>query len=177
MTKLPKSPPAINAARRRIMRSIPSKDTEPERLLRGALRAAGLRGYRVGFGGAPGRPDVVFTRYKLAIFVHGCFWHRCPRCNLSLPRTHSAFWSRKFEVNQARDERNRQRLGLLGFEVLEFWECEVRSNAAVCVLRIRRAIAESQLGGSLEGLLVADRPLETRKGGYSRRRSRRLAPS
>ncbi len=155
------------------MRSIPSQGTEPEKLLRAAVRAAGLAGYRVNLRGAPGRPDLVFTRHKLAVFVHGCFWHRCPHCNLPLPRTHAAFWRRKLELNQERDERNRIELDRRGYDVLEFWECEVRRSAEHCALRITRLIAKSEADVGVE-FLVAEKPRAERQGARRQRTSKSL---
>src|SRR5262249_8203047 len=99
--------------------------TGPELALRRALSNAGLKGYRVNLAGVPGRPDIAFTRYKLALFVHGCFWHRCPVCNPPAPKRHYRFWRDKFKATIERDERTRLRLERLGWSPLEFWECEV----------------------------------------------------
>ncbi len=138
--KLGAAPMAGSAGRRRIMQSIRSRDTAPELALRIALRAAGARGYRLGLRTAPGRPDIAFLRHKLAVFVHGCFWHRCPHCNLKPPKANAAFWRRKFELNAERDERKRRQLEGLGWEVLEIWECEVNASAADCAQRVKRAL-------------------------------------
>lgn len=92
--------------RRRIMTAVPQRNSVPEVLLRKALFRAGLR-YRLHAPRMPGRPDVVFPKYRVAVFVHGCFWHRhdgCPRT--TTPKSNAEFWRSKFEANQERDRRN-----------------------------------------------------------------------
>src|SRR5580658_5078353 len=114
-----------------------AKDTTPELSLRNALWKAGVRGYRKNPKGVPGRPDLVFTKHKLAIFVHGCFWHRCPTCNPTSPKTNSLFWSEKFRANVERDRRNVEALEAQGFRVLTIWECELNESVDTQVERIR----------------------------------------
>lgn len=122
------------------------KDTEPELLLRAALGSMGVRGYSLDLKDLPGRPDIAFTRWRLAVLVHGCFWHRCPHCRPALPKRHRAFWKRKFELNAERDERKRRQLEAAGWEVLEFWECEVRRNAGDCARRVKGALLRIRAG-------------------------------
>lgn len=124
----PKSPPATSENVRKTMSANKSKDTKPELVLRGALRQRGMVGYRVNWKGALGRPDIAFTKYKVAIFVHGCYWHRCPTCNLPIPKSNSGYWIEKFSYNQERDERIKCELEREGWTVLYFWECEVCRN-------------------------------------------------
>jgi len=138
--RLPRSPAASSIGSAAAMRANRHRNTGPERTLRGALAARGVRGYRVNLGTAPGRPDIAFTRTKLAVFVHGCFWHRCPHCRLELPKSHRAFWRRKFELNAERDERKRRELEAAGWEVLEFWECEVERDAGSCARRVESTL-------------------------------------
>ena len=94
--------------------------------------------------GLPGRPDIAFTRHKLALFVHGCYWHRCPHCTPRLPKSHVSFWRAKFDQNMVRDERKRRELDAAGWEVLEIWECQIASSVEDCVARVRRALAATQ---------------------------------
>jgi len=108
------------------MRANRAKDTGPERRLRRALRDAGLGGYRLNWRKAPGRPDIAYPGRRLAIFVHGCYWHHCPRCYPNLPKSNAAFWERKFELNRERDARKRERLERIGWRVVEFWEHDIR---------------------------------------------------
>jgi len=83
----------------RTMQANRAKDTAPERILRKSLWECGLRGYRLHSKAVPGRPDISFGRPKVAIFVHGCFWHRCPKCSLPLPKSNREFWIKKFRRN------------------------------------------------------------------------------
>lgn len=112
--------------RRRNMSAVKSKDTKPEILVRKCLHAAGFR-FRLHVKELPGKPDIVLPKYKIAIFVNGCFWHRHPGCKYaSTPSTNSDFWNAKFEENTARDNRNYAQLKELGWKVVIVWECEVK---------------------------------------------------
>lgn len=142
--KRPGTPKPKTAGRRRIMQSVHSKGTRPELALRAGLRATGLTGYRVNLRGLPGRPDVAFTRQKVAVFVHGCFWHRCPNCYPHEPRTHSSYWKAKFIANQKRDDAQVRMLGALGWEVLELWECELKDDILTCVTRVARLLGQAE---------------------------------
>jgi len=135
-----KRPSAVSLNSLHTMQATKSGGTGPEIRLRAALRAAGLRGYRVNLKGVPGRPDIAFPRYKLAVFVHGCFWHRCPYCQPPMPKRNRAFWRQKFEENAERDERTRTRLERAGWTVLELQECEVEGDLRKCVTKVQRAI-------------------------------------
>lgn len=126
------------------MRANRARDTGPERVLRRALRAAGHPGYRLNWRGAPGRPDVTYPGRRVAVFVHGCFWHRCPRCQFRLPKSNQEFWARKFELNQARDARNRAELEDRGWTVHEVWECDVRDRLAEAVAAIGADLAAAR---------------------------------
>lgn len=75
----------------RVMSSNKGKNTKPEILMRDALRQIGIPGYRLHWKKAPGRPDIAYPGKKIAIFVHGCYWHRCPHCDLPLPKTNTEF--------------------------------------------------------------------------------------
>ena len=102
--------------------------TRPELALRRLLRDAGFPGYRLNWKKSPGTPDIAYPGRKVAIFVNGCFWHRCPRCAPAMPKSHSDFWERKFARNQERDERKRIQLQDAGWQVLTVWECELREE-------------------------------------------------
>jgi DNA mismatch endonuclease, patch repair protein len=121
----------------RTMQANRAKDTTPERILRKSLWECGLRGYRLHSKKVPGRPDISFGPQKVAIFVHGCFWHRCPKCSLPLPKSNREFWKKKFRRNRARDRRKTRALKSEGWKVFEFWECEIASegNHIVDVLK------------------------------------------
>jgi DNA mismatch endonuclease (patch repair protein) len=107
------------------MRRIRSKDTKPELLIRKALHARGLR-YRLHDRSLPGKPDLVFKGYRIAVFVHGCFWH-AHGCALSkLPGTRPDFWRDKLTMNAARDRAVVAALKEAGWRVLVIWECALR---------------------------------------------------
>lgn len=117
--------------RSEVMSRVKDRDTRPEMLLRRALHAAGLR-YRLQAKELPGRPDIVFRGAKLAIFVHGCFWHRHPGCQYTrTPKSRSDFWERKFDGNVERDARQASELEAAGWTVMTLWECETRETAAL----------------------------------------------
>lgn len=117
----------------KIMSSNRGKDTGPELLLRRALREAGIPGYRLQWKKVPGRPDIAYPGKKVAIFVNGCFWHRCPKCNLPLPKTHTEFWVEKFDRNVKRDKEKSDALSALGWTVITAWECELKEDPSEIV--------------------------------------------
>ena len=133
-------PQASSAAIAASMRGNRSKDTLPELRVRKELRRIGLRGYRKDVTWLPGRPDVVFTRYKLAILIHGCFWHRCPLCSLPIPKTNTAYWQWKFSRNVDRDRQAMQQLKNLGWHTLRIWGCEVSRSPVACAVRIKNTL-------------------------------------
>jgi DNA mismatch endonuclease (patch repair protein) len=113
------------AKRSEVMSRIRSRDTKPEFLVRSLLHRAGLR-YSLKRKELPGRPDIVLPKYKIAVFVHGCFWHRHKGCPVATnPKTRKAFWQEKFKGNVTRDRRTRKLLEKLGWKVLVVWECDV----------------------------------------------------
>jgi DNA mismatch endonuclease (patch repair protein) len=129
---------------RRSMQGNTSTETEPERLLRAALFQSGVRGYRKNVRKLPGTPDVVFNKHQLAVFVHGCYWHRCPKCTRNIhPKTNSKFWQAKFDRNVQRDKANKLKLRKLGYRVVTFWECEVRKDPVRCAIKVIAKIEES----------------------------------
>jgi DNA mismatch endonuclease, patch repair protein len=106
-----------------MMSGIRGWDTKPELCLRRALHALGFR-YRINDRRLPGKPDIVLPRYRAAIFVHGCFWHRHSGCrNATTPTTRAEFWRLKFEANVKRDVRDLQALRDAGWRVATIWEC------------------------------------------------------
>lgn len=130
------------AERSRRMGLIRSKDTRPEVALRHALHRLGLR-YRLNDNRLPGKPDIVLRRHRLAVFVHGCFWHRHEGCSVAnRPKTNTAFWDEKFRKNVERDRRVRDTLVVLGWTVCVAWECELNSREKVAnaASRIHRVI-------------------------------------
>lgn len=121
-------PVASSPSVRRVMIANRATDTAPELALRQALRRAGNRGYRLSWKGVPGRPDVAFVGRRIAVFVHGCFWHRCPTCRLPLPKSNREFWKAKFRANRGRDLRKRRALEAQGWQVFEVFECWLRDS-------------------------------------------------
>ena len=121
-------PAASSEATRHVMQANRSKNTKPELKVRAALRAAGLTGYRLHWKKAPGRPDICFPGRRVAIFVHGCFWHRCPHCSPSRPKTHPEFWEAKFRRNVERDQRALAELAEQGWTAITIWECELKRD-------------------------------------------------
>ena len=116
--------------RSRMMSGIRGKDTKPEMVVRRLLHAMGYR-YRLHAKDLPGRPDIIFRRRRLAIFVHGCFWHRHPdpECRLApMPKSRIEFWTAKFEGNRARDEANVKSLESMGWKVLVLWQCQLKDR-------------------------------------------------
>jgi len=120
----------VKASVGKSMQGNTSQDTKPELILRRAMWNHGLKGYRVNCRKVPGTPDICHRRLKLAIFVHGCFWHRCPSCNLPLPKTNTDFWRSKFDRNRQRDERVLSELDSDGWHVEVVWECSLRGKTA-----------------------------------------------
>src|SRR5690348_12539579 len=106
------------AVRSRIMRSVRRTDTGPELTVRSFLHRRGFR-FSLHRRQLPGSPDIVLRRYRTAIFVHGCFWHRHFGCaRATTPKARADFWKNKFETNVARDRRNREDLERLGYHVI-----------------------------------------------------------
>ncbi|MCR9221809.1 MAG: very short patch repair endonuclease [Alphaproteobacteria bacterium] len=123
------------AQRRRTMQAVKSADTKPELLVRRRLHALGYR-YRLHDRRLPGKPDLVFSRRRTVVFVHGCFWHghACAR-GARRPAANRDYWAGKIARNRARDAANREALEAMGWRVLTVWECELRdADAAVARL-------------------------------------------
>lgn len=111
-----------------MMSAIRGKNTAPELRVRQFLHAMGLR-FRLHSRRLAGSPDITLKKYRVAIFVHGCFWHRHPGCRFSyMPKSRIAFWRRKFRENVARDERNRREVRAAGWRPLTVWECQVNDE-------------------------------------------------
>lgn len=121
------------------MSRIRGKDTQPELLLRKAISSAGIRGYRLHYK-LPGRPDFVFPKRKIAVFIDGCFWHKCPKCLIEIPATSKGYWRKKIEGNVKRDKVVNAELRKKGWKVLRIWEHEVRKSLNKCYLRIYKEL-------------------------------------
>ena len=109
-----------------LMSRVGGKNTTPELRVRKAAHAQGLR-FRLHRKDLPGKPDLVFPKRRMVLFVHGCFWHRHPGCRkASNPSTRTEYWNEKFETNVARDSRVVTELEALGWHVAVIWECETK---------------------------------------------------
>ena len=124
------------ARRSRIMSRVRGADTKPEWILRCGLHRLGFR-YRLGNRKLPGRPDLVFPKYRAAVFVHGCYWHRHPGCkDATTPKSNLPFWTKKFAENTGRDRKVQKELGEQGWRVLVVWECELTHRTLPTIERV-----------------------------------------
>ena len=122
------------------MSKIRGQNTLPERKVRSLLHRLGYR-FRLHDRRLPGKPDVVLSRHKVAVFVHGCFWHRHPGCRFAYePKSRQDFWERKFDNNRERDKRTLASLKVLGWRPIVVWECELAEPARLA-RRLKRAIS------------------------------------
>jgi DNA mismatch endonuclease (patch repair protein) len=114
------------AERSALMAKVKSSGTKPEEKVCKALFQAGFR-YRKNVVKLPGKPDIVLAKYKAAVFVHGCFWHRHENCpEAILPQSRQEYWTPKLRRNAERDRSNAERLTQAGWRVFIVWECELR---------------------------------------------------
>jgi DNA mismatch endonuclease (patch repair protein) len=126
------------------MSRIRGRDTGPEITLRSLLHRAGYR-FRLHDRKLPGRPDIVLAKYRTAILVHGCFWHRHDGCsNTTTPSTRRDFWQAKFDGNVARDRGNEERLIDFGWRVIVVWECELKKAPGGVLQSINRSLRGDQ---------------------------------
>jgi DNA mismatch endonuclease, patch repair protein len=148
--------------RSRMMSGIRGKNTQPELLLRRALHAGGFR-YRLHAKELPGRPDIVLPKFKAAIQVHGCFWHRHRRCIFcTKPGSNIQFWTTKFAETVARDKRNISALKRMGWRTAVVWECALDPATAEAVAgRLARWLKSRSN--------FAELPLKPRKSAVRRR--------
>lgn len=127
------------------MARIRQKSTAPEMVVRRFLHATGLR-YSLHRRDLPGRPDIVFPKRRVAIFVHGCYWHGHACRAGRAPSTNLAYWAPKLAANKERDARKAAQLAALGWKVLTVWECEVKGTKS-----------EKLLAGLAEAIRAATR--------------------
>ena len=115
--------------RRENMRRIKDRNSKPEIFVRHILFQKGFR-YRINYKKLPGKPDIVFPSRKLAIFIHGCFWHLHPGCPEGrIPSSNVEYWQKKLQRNVERDRQNQYQLKELGWRVEVIWECETGKRA------------------------------------------------
>jgi DNA mismatch endonuclease (patch repair protein) len=121
------------------MASVGQKHTGPELELRRILHRAGLR-YRLHDHTLPGSPDLVFSRFRAVMFVHGCYWHSHGCYRSTVPKSRRAFWEDKFNANRSRDTRDLAALNALGWRVMFVWECALRGKTACASDDVARAV-------------------------------------
>ena len=114
-----------------------------EGIVETALRAACIRGWKKHPENVPGKPDFYFSRYRLAIFVDGCFWHACPMCG-RIPKTNAPFWIDKIDQNRRRDNRVRRQLRKLGYHAMRIWEHDAKTGS--WIQRLHRIIQHIERG-------------------------------
>lgn len=122
------------------MKGNTSSGTQPELLLLAHLKKNGIKGYRKNYRTLTGKPDIVFTREKITVFMHGCFWHLCPHCKPPIPKHNRAFWEQKLYRNKERDKTVRRELRNMGWKVLVIWECQLQKNAQRQIERLQKLI-------------------------------------
>lgn len=125
--------------RSRVMSRIRSRDTKPELALRRALWAQGIRGWRCHERRIPGKPDVAFTRWKVAVFVDGRFWHGHP--DYFTPGKSGPYWDAKIARTQERDRQATETLAGAGWRVMRFWDFEIEDELARCVDEVEEELA------------------------------------
>lgn len=130
--------------RSEVMRAVRSANTRPEIALRKALHRLGLR-YRLHARDLPGKPDIVFSRHRAVIFVHGCFWHGhdCKR-GARTPKTNRAYWTAKIARNRARDAATQSALAALRWRVFIVFECDMRDVSATAA-RLAQKISDARI--------------------------------
>lgn len=125
-------------ARSHLMARVRGRDTGPELHVRRALWTDGFR-YRIHVGNLPGTPDLVLSKYRIVVFVHGCFWHQHGCKRSKRPASNQEFWNSKLDTNISRDARNRTRLEVRGWTVTTIWECKLDSDTE-SLLRLLREL-------------------------------------
>lgn len=114
--------------RSEIMSNISGKETKPEKSVRSFLFSQGFR-FRKNLNTLPGKPDIVLTKYKTIILIHGCFWHGHSCKRASIPKSNTEFWTEKIQSNKERDKKVKTELEKLGWKVLTVWDCELKNIA------------------------------------------------
>lgn len=128
--------------RSRIMRAVGRRNTTPELRVRKVAHRLGYR-FRLHRKDLPGTPDLVFPKYGVCIFVHGCFWHRHTGCKkATTPKSNQRFWNEKFAANLERDRRKTRELKKLGWKVATIWECQTGDDALLAKI-LRKALSSS----------------------------------
>lgn len=147
VVSVPPAPPASSPTARKVMQGNRS-ESEVERDLRSELHRRGLRfrKHLAPLAGMRCRPDIVFTKSRIAVFVDGCFWHRCPEHG-SMPKTNDRYWRPKLEANVQRDRRNDAALQAAGWAVLRFWTHDSVGEMADAIFRAQAKSQSGRRGG------------------------------
>lgn len=127
----------VSPARSRNMSAVRSAHTKPELYVRRQLHSAGYR-FRLHRRDLPGKPDLVLPKFKIAVLVHGCFWHghSCAK-GRTIPKTNTAFWLTKLQANKERDNANHVALSDKGWETRTLWECTLKQDCAALIVELR----------------------------------------
>ncbi|MBI4383070.1 MAG: DNA mismatch endonuclease Vsr [Nitrospinae bacterium] len=141
----------VNKSKRSyIMSCVKSRHTSPEILIRKELHKIGLR-YRLHDKNLPGKPDLVFPKYKAVVFVNGCFWHGHKCSKGRLPKSNLVFWREKVERNRKRDSQNARSLRRLGYKVLVVWQCSIMGRRKIEIRalgeKVRRWLCSKGIAG------------------------------
>jgi DNA mismatch endonuclease (patch repair protein) len=128
--------------RKKIMASIKGRNTHLEISFRKTLWNLGIRGYRI-YPLIPGTPDLLFVRYKVAVFIDGCFWHVCPTC-YTRPKSNQEYWDKKARENRKRDMEVNEKLTSMGYKVIRIWEHDIKHFSQDVNERIKREILFSK---------------------------------
>ncbi|RJQ57757.1 MAG: DNA mismatch endonuclease Vsr [Desulfobacteraceae bacterium] len=125
------------------MSNIKGKDTGPERIVRSLLHRMGYR-FRLHRRDLPGNPDIVLPKYKIVVFVHGCFWHGHFGCvRAKKPSTNTSFWDDKIGKNIRRDIKNQKELENLGWSALVIWQCQIKKKDEQKLCSILKSFIET----------------------------------
>lgn len=144
-----------SATRSRMMSGIRGKNTKPELLVRSLLHRCGFR-FRLHRKDLPGKPDIVLSRYKAVIFVHGCFWHGHSCKYFRWPSSRPEFWKSKIELNQCKDETSISELLKMGWRVAVVWECSMRGKSLAEIDALGDTICAWLIGDAVTLVLPSD---------------------
>ena len=142
--KLPKAPVSSDAAVRASMKGNRAKGTSAETRLADILLSRGLSGFVANHSDLPGSPDFSFRQERVAVFVNGCYWHRCPYCKPNFPKSNRDYWEAKFHRNIVRDKQNRSDLREMGWKPVVVWECKLAKHPSRITRRIQCALESSR---------------------------------
>jgi DNA mismatch endonuclease (patch repair protein) len=133
--------------RSKCMSTVKNKDTDLEIIFRKSISKLKIRSYRL-HTNLPGTPDLYFPKYRIAVFIDGCFWHGCPSCS-SMPASNTAFWKQKIIKNKSRDKAVNLALHKLGIRVQRFWGHEIKKNPEKYANKLAKLIRLRSLNGGL----------------------------